>query len=182
MLKSCRIATHPYLKAKGFPKLKARVWREWGADVLIVPVYVNDRLSSLEMIQPDGQKRFLKGGKVPGGVYHLGNGRFQVWVEGHATGLSVWKALAVIHDRKDIRVTVCFSAHNPGKVAREAGRGVIVADNDANEKGLKAARATGLPFWMPDEPGDANDYHQKHGTDALAFELMALKDHVAEAA
>ncbi len=134
------------------------------------------------MIQPDGQKRFLKGGKVSGGVYHLGDGKFQVWVEGYATGLSVWKALAIIHDKQDIKVTVCFSAGNLKKVARQKSCGAVVADNDASGEGLKAARATGLPFWMPDEPGDANDYHQKHGIDALAFELMALKDHVAEAA
>ena len=41
--------------------------------------------------------------------------------------------------------------------------------------GEKHAKKTGLPYWMPDEPGtDANDYHQAHGVVALAKELRRV--------
>ncbi len=157
--------------------MKARVWK----DKLLAPVMVEGKVSSLEMVAPDGEKRFLKGGRVAGGVPHLGNGRFWAWVEGYATGLSVWMALARLYKR-DVRVTVCFSAGNLRKAARQAGRGVVAADHDHSGEGLSAARATGLPLWMPDEPGDANDCHQKHGLEALAFELMGLEPNRYKAA
>ena len=41
--------------------------------------------------------------------------------------------------------------------------------------GEKYAKQTGLPYWMPPEPGtDANDYHQAHGVEALADALREV--------
>ena len=40
--------------------------------------------------------------------------------------------------------------------------------------GEKYARQTGLPFWMPPEQGDANDFHQTYGVKALADELRKV--------
>ncbi len=125
------------------------------------------QVSSLQLIRPDGSKRFLKGGRASGCVYCLGSGYEQWWCEGLATGLSVQTALRLFYRRA--RVTVCFSASNLAKAAR---RGIVIADHDEKSgAGEKAARATGLRWWMPPEPGDANDFHRSYGVRALAEQL-----------
>ena len=130
-------------------------------------------VASLQLIQPDGAKRFLRGGRAGGCVFRLGSGREMWWCEGLATGLSVLAALEHLYRRA--RVTVCFSAGNLAKVARKAGYGVVVADHDPNSQaGEKAAQKTGLRWWMPTEPGDANDYHQRRGVQALAKQLQEV--------
>ena len=165
MIEEAKLDAHPYLKRKGFPDRKMLVLDE----ALLVPMRpIEDyqRIASVQTIRPDGEKRFLKGGRASGCVYHLGAGE-QWWVEGLATGLSVLAALRLLHRRA--QVTVCFSASNLAKAAR---RGIVIADHDEKSgAGEKAARATGLDWWMPPEPGDANDFHQAHGVEALADEL-----------
>ena len=166
MMAEAKLDTHPYLARKGFPDRKMLVLGE----ALLVPMRpIEDyaQVSSLQLIRPDAEKRFLKGGRASGCVYCLGSGYEQWWCEGLATGLSVLAALDTLYRRA--RVTVCFSASNLAKVAR---RGIVVADHDEKSgAGEKAARATGLRWWMPPEPGDANDFHQAHGVEALAEEL-----------
>ena len=165
MIEEARYDVHPYLKRKGFPDRKMLVLGE----TLLVPMRPIDdyqRIASVQTIRPDAEKRFLKGGRASGCVYHLGAGE-QWWVEGLATGLSVQAALRLLYRRA--QVTVCFSASNLAKVAR---RGIVIADHDANSgAGEKAARATGLRWWMPPEPGDANDFHRSYGVRALAEQL-----------
>ncbi len=161
---------HPYLARKGFPERKMLVLGE----TLLVPMRPIDgyeRIASLQMIRPDGGKRFLVGGRASGCVYHLGLGSSeQWWCEGLATGLSVLAALKLLCRRA--RVTVCFSASN---LARAARSGIVIADHDEKSgAGEKAARATGLDWWLPPEPGDANDFHQAYGVRALADELRRV--------
>ena len=46
-----------------------------------------------------------------------------------------------------------------------AGRGFVVADNDISGTGEKAAKATGLNYFLPPDLGsDFNDYHKGAGT------------------
>ncbi len=165
MITEAKLDTHPYLARKGFPDRKMLVLGE----TLLVPMRPIDdykRIASVQTIRPDAEKRSLKGGRASGCVYHLGAGE-QWWVEGLATGLSVQAALRLLYRRA--QVTVCFSASNLAKAAR---RGIVIADHDEKSgAGEKAARATGLDWWMPPEPGDANDFHQAHGVEALADEL-----------
>ncbi len=170
MIGEARLDTHPYLARKGFPERKMFVLDE----TLLVPMRPIDgyeRIASLQMIRPDGGKLFLKGGRASGCVYHLGLGSSeQWWCEGLATGLSVLAALKLLSRRA--RVTVCFSASNLSRVARH---GIVVADHDAgSQAGEKAARQTGLRYWLPPEPGDANDFHQACGVRALADELRRV--------
>ena len=62
-------------------------------------------------------------------------------------------------------IHICFSAGNMEAMAKASGRGFVVADNDASETGAKAAKATGLPFFMPPLVGnDFNDLHRACGT------------------
>jgi putative DNA primase/helicase len=61
-------------------------------------------------------------------------------------------------------IYVCFSASNVQAVAREIDGGVVVADNDPNGIGVKAARDAGKPYWLSPAVGeDFNDFHQRVG-------------------
>ena len=103
----------------------------------------------------------------------------QWWCEGLATGLSILAALRLLSRRA--RVTVCFSALNLSRVARE--RGIVVADRDEESRtGENAARQTGLRYWLPPDPGDANDFHQAYGVRALADELRKILNERSRAA
>ncbi len=170
LIARAKLDVHPYLARKGFPERKMLVLGE-ALLVPMRPIGGYERIAGLQMIRPDGGKLFLKGGRASGCVYHLGLGSSeQWWCEGLATGLSVLAALKLLCRRA--RVTVCFSASN---LARAARRGIVIADHDEKSgAGEKAARATGLDWWMPPEPGDANDFHQACGVRALADELRRM--------
>ncbi len=170
LIARAKLDVHPYLARKGFPERKMLVLGE-ALLVPMRPIGGYERIAGLQMIRPDGGKLFLKGGRASGCVYHLGLGSSeQWWCEGLATGLSVLAALKLLCRRA--RVTVCFSASN---LARAARRGIVIADHDEKSgAGEKAARATGLDWWMPPEPGDANDFHQACGVRALADELRRV--------
>jgi hypothetical protein len=81
---------------------------------LIVPMrsfeHYRERIYSVQMIDADGSKKFLPGGRAKGAVYRIGTG-FDVWlVEGYATALSVHAALESLYRKAE--VWVCFSAGN----------------------------------------------------------------------
>ena len=165
----CRPRRHQYLRGKGFPdvKLPAHEGR------IVVPVWGSSGLQSLQFIGRS-RKRFLTGGKMAGGRAVLGpcDPRGRRWhVEGLATGLSVRRALGAL-GVPDC-VIICFSAAGL-MVARDCRRALIVADHDASGAGQEWAKRAGCPYWMPPEPGDANDFEQTHGTGALAAALQPL--------
>ena len=169
IISRCRSARHPYLARKGFD-VAAPVWR----DRLAVPVCGATGLQSMQLIAPDGAKRFLSGGRMAGGHAVLGpcDPRGRRWhVEGLATGLSVRRALEAL-GVPDC-VIICFSAGGL-MIARDCRRALIVADHDASGAGQEWAERAGCPYWMPPEPGDANDYEQAHGTSALAAAIRPL--------
>lgn len=169
MIRRATIDTHPYLAAKGFSEHRAFVL----GDTLLLPmrpIEAYKEIASLQQIEPDGSKKFLPGGRAKGCVLHIGQGSEQWWCEGFATGLSVQAALARLYRRA--RVTVCFS---DGNLVHVAKRGFVVADHDESGAGEKAAKATGLPYWMPPAEGtDANDFHLTVSIDALADQLRPL--------
>ena len=142
-------------------------------------------------------KKFLPGGKASEAVYRLGQGGEHYYCEGYATALSVMAALKRLYRDQHCEVWVCFSAGNIPKVAESRRRPMVIADHDwwrcpkkecrakwdceskrcpscgssgvTEPAGEKHAKQTGLPYWMPDEPGtDANDYMLSHGVEALA--------------
>ena len=134
--------------------------------VLLVPMRDRDTdaLIGMQTIDRDGAKRYLPGSRAKGAVHRLGRGR-ELWLcEGYATGLSIRAGLAALY-RQD-QVVVCFSAGNLVEVA-SALRGRVIADHDASGAGRGAAERTGLPWAMPEEPGDANDLHQRGGIGAV---------------
>ena len=169
MIEAATLERHPYLAAKGFPTHQGLALN--GA--LLVPMrdFRSGRLLTLQLIQLDGSKKFLAGGRAKGAAYRLGSHQTRWYCEGYATGLSIAAALRTYLYRRD-QVVVCFSAGNLAYVASE--RGYVVADHDASEAGEIYARKTGLPYWLPPELGDANDFHQRHGLQALADALRGF--------
>ena len=194
ILSQSRKTRHPYLTGKGFPDLMLPVWR----DKIAVPVW-GDGLQSMQLIDPNGGKRFLSGGRMTGGRAVIGpcdpSGRH--WhVEGLATGLSVRRALAAL-DLPDC-VVICFSAAGL-RISGDYRRSLLIIDHDWHRCPRKHrwdypaqvcpmcgdchvtrpvsayADGSGSPWWQPPEPGDdANDYEQTHGTGALAAALKQL--------
>jgi len=119
---------HPYLQAKGLSMQGCKDLRVDGA-ALVIPVYRNASLISLQTIAPDGTKKYRYGCPVKGGSFTLARSDaiLTVLVEGFATGLAVYQSLPLA------RVIVCFDAGNMVKVAKHlniSGMTVVCADND----------------------------------------------------
>lgn len=163
------LTTHPYLAAKGFPLWPGLV----DGGKLIVPMRsferYRERIYSVQMIDADGSKKFLPGGRAKGAVYRIGTG-FDVWlVEGYATALSVHAALESLYRKAE--VWVCFSAGNLQHVARHVACRIF-ADHDSSGTGQQVAADSGRAWVMSPVAGeDANDLHQRAGVRAVA-ELM----------
>lgn len=171
------VTEHTYLTNKG---VQAHGIRIEGGHTLLIPMRdAEGRLWSLQSIAPDGEKRFMPGGRVKGCYCSIGkpSGRLVI-CEGYATG-------ATIHKDTGHAVAVAFNAGNLLPVAK-ALRGkfpcitlVIAADDDWKTEGnpgltaaTEAARAVGGLLAVPDFTGlprsdkdtDFNDLHRLAGT------------------
>ena len=167
-------SAHPYLVEKGFPEQGGLVL---DGNLLVPMRHYRDyhRLQSVQMIGPDGSKKFLPRGRASEAVYKIGKGAERYYCEGYATALSVRAALRHLSLDRHSEVWVCFSDGNIPKVALSSRRSMVIADNDESGAGERAAQQTGLPYWMPPEPGtDANDFALERGIDRLAVELRDL--------
>ena len=164
---------------------------------LLIPMrcHTNGCIKSIQSINADGQKKFYPGGAAGATVFRIGpRSSLTTWYcEGYVTALSVRAALR--HLYREDQVVCCFMASNLPKVAQRDG--FVVADHDwwrcpkkecrakwdyeskrcpscgssgvTEPAGEKHAKQTGLPYWMPHEPGtDANDVMLSHGVEALA--------------
>ncbi len=163
---------HAYIVRKGVQPFGVNQNRD---GVLIVPVYDarNGRLSSLQFIDCDGEKRFLPGGRLSFGCFPLRHTResFKRAVEtriGIAEGFATGATLAhVLGD--SVAMFSAFSAGNLVNVATALREHypdaeiTLYADNDANEVGqryaTKAATAVNGLIAIPPTPGaDWNDF------------------------
>jgi putative DNA primase/helicase len=169
LIGEAREEPHPYLARKGFAMHTGLVLE----GKLLVPVrdaHCYGDPISVQMIDAQGDKRFLPGGRTKGGIYRIGveprNTRRLVLCEGYATGLSLDMALCRLPGPHT--VIVCFSAGNLEVVAERFPKAFVCADNDESKTGEIAALRTGLRWVMPPTVGqDFNDYHQAHGIYAL---------------
>lgn len=160
---------HPYLTRKSIKAHGARLHRD-GA--LVIPMRESGDLYSLQFIGPDGEKRFLTGGRVNGCYFAIGNpkGAAPLCIaEGFATG-------ATIHQATTYPVAVAFSAGNLEPVARTLRAKfpdttlILCADDDAatdGNPGLTKATAAALavggklavPDFGPERPDGATDFN-----------------------
>lgn len=133
-------AGHPYLVAKGVQAYGIRA----EGNALLVPMRCTaGKLHSLQIILPDGSKRFMSGGRIKAcyhgiGVVNKPDGPLLL-CEGYATA-------ATLHQATGHAVAACFSAGNlpPAGQALRAkfprARMIVCADRD--ETGIKAAHTT----------------------------------------
>lgn len=155
---------HAYLDKKGFPDATGLVYYpDENTNLLVIPMRVGSSVVGCQLINRDGEKKFLFGQRCAGAEHAITGGGVDVWCEGYATGLSIHAVMTALKTRCSIHV--CFSAGNMEAMAKAAGRGFVVADNDESGTGERAAKATFLPCFMPPKVGDDfNDLHKASGT------------------
>jgi len=172
-------ADHPYLTRKGIKASGARLHN----DALVIPMRAGGEIHSLQFIGPDGDKRFLTGGRVTGCYFSIGNPKGAAALciaEGFATG-------ATIHEATGCPVAVAFNAGNLRAVAKAMREKfpdfkiVVCGDLDKSGTGQKAATESAqaisglvvLPDFTSEElagdhpPSDFNDLHQAQGLEAV---------------
>lgn len=172
--------SHPYLSAKQVKPHGARVID----DTLVIPVYGRSgRIQSLQTIAPDGNKRFMTGGKMADGRYWIGepkSGSSVIVCEGFATG-------ATIHEATGHPVVVGFNAGNLLPVvqslhdANPDARIVVCGDDDTKTAGnpgrtkaMQAAKAIKSIAVFPECDGtDFNDMAAERGLQAVADFIRA---------
>lgn len=183
------LPNHPYLHKKG---IQAHGIREYKGQ-LVIPIQKGQTLQSLQWIQADGTKRFLKDGRVQGGYFRLVGSREEDIIclcEGYATGASLFEATGYT-------VVVAFHAGNLQSVVQSIReqhphqRLIICADDDQSTPGnpglslaQEVAHLVGgflaVPEFGAERPpkvSDFNDLHQMAGLKAV----REILDRVLEA-
>lgn len=185
---------HPYALKKAVDfgqKVKRGAWpqRSW-LDALLIPIYSTDgKIWTVEAINPEGEKDYLKGGRKRGCFHPLGKirGANRVFIgEGLAT-------VAAVHAVDGAPAVAAMDAGNLSAVAL-AVRGmvpnaelVLLADNDikadGSNPGLKAAteaaQAIGGVVAVPELDGQKCDFWdlwQQRGADAVRDALLKIRD------
>ncbi len=149
-----------------------------------MPLRADGEIQSLQFIDANGSKRFLKDGKKKACYHSIGKPQTLIYIcEGYATGASVYEATGDA-------VVVALDSGNLMAVAQSIMtkypdiKLVICADNDVNRTGIKkaneAAKLVNAYVVMPDFAEsktdtltDFNDLHQLKGLDAVKLQLDA---------
>lgn len=119
---------HDYLRAKRLTQEGCRGLKVDADGWLVIPIYRNRKLISVQRISPDGQKLFSPGAPTKAGSYTLWRPGAPVTIlaEGLGTALAIFAAcpMAVVE--------VCFSAANLVAVAsrNQYGTVAVAGDND----------------------------------------------------
>ena len=170
---------HPYLASKHIKAHGLRLHQ----GRLVVPMYADGELHSLQFIGADGDKRFLPGGRTKGCYFIIGETEYAAalgFAEGYATG-------ATVHEAAGCPVVVTFGAGNLAGVAQAIRKKFpklpffFCADDDYQTEGnpglTKATEAARLvdgllaiPDFGPDRPDGATDFNDTatlHGLEAV---------------
>jgi putative DNA primase/helicase len=151
---------YPYLIKKGTDPHNLRLYQ----DALVSAIHDRDKqLVNLQFINPDGTKRFMKGGKLQNCFSVIGktSDAPMALTEGWATGASVY-------EKHGHQTFIAFSANNLEPVARvlrdlfPMRRLYVYGDNDLSSVGQGAAQKAAIAVKgvavIPDIPGtDWND-------------------------
>lgn len=178
IIDQCRFEQHAYLDSKGFPEQTGLVYRpEENTNILVVPMLADNQVVGCQSITVEGEKKFIFGQRCSGAEFVTGpTFGVEVWCEGYATALSIFSVARAL--KHPCRVHACFSASNMEAMAKREGKGVVVADNDASGTGEKAAKGSGLPYFMPPVVGhDFNDFHMAVGTFKASQALRKFLQH-----
>ncbi len=173
---------HPYLQKKN---VKSHFLRTNDDGKLIIPAYSYDnKISTLQFINLDGEKKFLKNGRKQGCFFPIGVPSIRILLcEGYATGCSIHEAT------KELTIC-CFDAGNLIHVARKFREYypkkeiIICGDNDSGkekntgiEKAKEAGKEIGSAVVFPvfkDEttsPTDFNDLQNLEGIETVRTQI-----------
>lgn len=161
--KSTPAITHPYLLNKCIKPHLTRIYK----GCLVIPVFSPaGKLVNLQLIQGDGSKRFLSGGRKAGCFCSIGKdteNKYQTILiaEGFATAATLYEATTYF-------TIVAFDAGNLTAVAKTINAIapeatiIICADNDSSGVGEQKARAAAMAinckYIIPPMLGDFNDH------------------------
>lgn len=188
---------HPYVIAKGIIPYGAHV-EPYGYQNIIVPIYINGEIWSVQRIYVGGDKRFYKGGDKKGGymdipamIDPITPPDTIVICEGWATGCS-------LHQATSHTVRVAFDAGSLMTVAQFTraqfpnARIILAADDDYRKppnvgitSATAAANAVGgitvVPQFheianRPEKATDFNDLHQLAGIEEVLLQIDAQVD------
>jgi len=155
--------SRPYLLSRG---VASHSLREYKGKLIIPIMDETGKLWSLQMIDTNGGKRFLSGGKTGGCFFIVGT---KLLKEATKVGIGEGYATCMtIYEQKQIPMIVCFNAGNMLSVSKKLSDAlpnkefIIYADNDENDvgkdKAIAAAQVTNAEVVMPEEEGmDFND-------------------------
>lgn len=171
-------ALHPYLVKKRVNRVGIRLHN----GRLLVPMRDEaGQLWNVQRIRADGEKRFLRGGKVMGLYCPIGGP-----IDDHLIVCEGWATGKTLHERTGLPVAVAFSAGNLESVAKmmrgkyPTARITVAADNDLKPDGTnpglaaatQAAGAVDGYLAVPPIPGDFNDYANSLGDDATTEAIL----------
>ena len=156
------LTEHPYMTRK---RIKPHGIRQLN-DKLVIPARdTNGKVWTLQFIYPDGEKRFLSGGRKRGCYFAIGDvGDELLIAEGYATGASLYestgKPVAVAFDAGNLEpVAVALRTRFPtATITVCADNDVATEGNPGLTKATAAARAVGGKVAIPPAPfNDFND-------------------------
>jgi putative DNA primase/helicase len=184
---------HPYLRRKGVKAYRLKIYRGDLSingvridSALVIPLLDSARqLHGLQFITPEGEKRYLPGGRISGCYFRLVSKKdIIVIAEGFATAAS-------IHEATGLTTAVAFDAGNLAKVALvlrkkyPTAKIIIAADNDVGtdrNTGVEAARAAAISVHglvaVPELDGrkaDFNDLRSARGDSAVQSAIESAK-------
>jgi len=165
IVKSGVLSSHPYLIRKGFTE-RGLVWK----DLLVVTMRVGDKLVGCQLIDKDGNKKFLSGQITKGASLVIDNKGRDIICEGYATGLSIRRALKLLRVR--YKIHICFSASNMIEIAKSLNKPLVVADNDP--VGVKTAEKIASCYWVGEEGEDFNDFEARVGSQLAGESLVKM--------
>ncbi|HJV07267.1 MAG TPA: DUF927 domain-containing protein [Chromobacteriaceae bacterium] len=162
-------ADHPYIRGKAIIPYGARQLD----DSLLIPLRLDGELVNVQIIKPDGTKRFMSGARVKGASLALGRLKDAAIVlvcEGWATGCS-------LHEATAMTTIVTFNAGNMAAVAERLAASLpddvqvlVCGDNDTSGTGQKSAAKAAVAlfprgrFIVPEfTDSQIEAYRQKHG-------------------
>jgi putative DNA primase/helicase len=162
------VSEHPYIRRKGIKPHGVKVYRGSLSirdmdcnGAIMLSTKLNGKITSLQFINAEGEKRFLHGGEK--GYFVIGNidpGKTACICEGYATGAS-------IHEATGHAVIVAFDAGNMKKIALALRtkypdlKIILCADDDESgtgqRKATEAAQLVGGLVAMPVFSGGVDD-------------------------
>lgn len=174
MLSNCKQELSQYLASKGFPEMCFNMFFEDNHDPLLcIPMRIDKKISGMQVIKPDGSKKFIYGTNASMSTFDIGRGDNIFLCEGFATSLSLQ---AVLKKTKiPYMIRVCFSSGNMLKVSKQHKNPYLICDNDLSSTGQKVGIDSGCRFYLPENPGDdLNDEHLKRGLFYISQKIMKM--------